>query len=161
MCMCLCGCMCTPVWRLRGPRWFSLPHSLPNSLTLDCSLSIFFFSDIYVMPVCVCVVCAYMHVEARGGLQVSNILLCYPPPIPLRQSLSLNLELDWQPTGPQHWGYRCVQSCPAFHVNSRDLNLGPHACLANICACRAIPLPPPPQASETGFLTEPGAHQFG
>lgn len=122
-----------------------LTPSPTHSLLIVLYLSLFFFLFlIHMWCLCVCVVCTYMHVEARGRLQASNILLYYPSPIPLRQSLYLNLELDWQPTGPQHWGYRCVQPCPAFHVESRDLNLGPHACLANICACRAILPPPPP-----------------
>lgn len=50
--------------------------------------------------VCLCVhvcvgLCAYAHTEARGRCQMPCVVMLHL--IPLRQGLSLKLELGWQP----------------------------------------------------------------
>lgn len=53
----------------------------------------------------------------------------------LRQGLSLNPELDWQPASPGNSSVFApltgTQPHPGFYTGAEDLNLGPHACATN------------------------------
>jgi hypothetical protein len=91
------------------------------------------YVSVYIVCVCVCVglICISeyaselcTHMEARGGCHVSCSSSLYH--IPLRQGLSLNLELSWQSTMPlsllpsalvlQVW----VSPCLAFCVSAES-----------------------------------------
>lgn len=93
----------------------------------------------------------YTH---RGQQRMPQILLCNSHPYPLRQSLSLNLnlELDWWQQAPTIFltlvypcqdtgGYMDVWHNPAFPVDSEDLNLGPSVCIARaLTLCFIFPV---------------------
>ena len=108
------------------------------------------------MCVCVCVhahlglqVCIPLcvHVEVRGGSWLSYHSLL----IPLRQGLSLNLDLGWHLESPSDHPIftpltglfqMCTQRWPAFYMSSRDLNSVLHACVqalhpvSHLCSIR-------------------------
>lgn len=97
-------------------KWFSL-MCFPSFMV--CTLYVC-YACVSGRYMCVCVMCAPIHVEARGRHQVScSIALCL---IPFRPSLSLNLELGWWPASPsipvpaplQRWDYRHTWPCLTF-----------------------------------------------
>lgn len=77
---------------------------------------------------------------ARGGLCVSLTLSHTPFLIPLRQGLSLTLQLGWQPAGP-----------------SKAVSTSPHAAVPDfLCGCWDLNLSPP-NCKASALLTEPSS----
>lgn len=87
--------------------------------------------------------CKWLHIPAnshRGQRRTSGVLLYHPLPYSLRQGLSLNLELGWQPSSPGNPPISTchnsedidtyVQPCAAFDLGAEDLNSGPCACIS-------------------------------
>lgn len=91
-------------------------------------------------------VCTHVHVQRLGGgyLFPSSVTLSF---IPL--SLSLNLELDWQPAGPsdsclcpsQCWSYWLALVIPSFLHERLGPDSGLHVCVASALLTKPFPQP--------------------
>lgn len=95
---------------------------------------------------------AYLH-ASRDERSMLGGLLCHSCLLPLRQGLSLNLELGWQAASPRdplasvscsRCSYRCMYGpYLAFYIGAGHLKSGPLACKASILLHQAISLPLP------------------
>lgn len=105
--------------------------------------------------ICMCGVCshvcvAHMALRACGDQRVFCICSITLPPFLLRQGLSRNLELGWQPANHSNPPVSTFSSTgvistlatvSSFLHRSWGLNSGPHACVDNILPCWVISQP--------------------
>lgn len=93
--------------------------------------------------VCSVCTCTHAYMEARGHWVATSITIQF---IPLRQSLSLNSKLCWQPASPSDAPVSAFCSagvmdrhlCTAFYMGARSSNSGPCALVTSPLTHRVI-----------------------
>ena len=118
----------------------SWPQRTPSSQYLS-EPTLLVCESVWMCMCCMCVVC--MHVGGYTcGSQGENLSLSLPHSIPLRQSLSLNLDRSWQQVSSSNplnaRSSQCWVIGILFYMGAGDLNSGPHACTASALSQRAI-----------------------
>lgn len=113
------------------------------------------------MFVCMCVICVHVRKgcaysqASRDKRSMLSVLLCRSCLSLLRQGLSLNLDLSWQPASPRDppasvsshscCSYRHVYgSCLAFYIRVGHLKSCALACKGSILLHQTIFIPPAP-----------------
>jgi hypothetical protein len=109
------------------------------AVAVSCFRTACFLMSVYVYPcagICACVLTG--RLEKDIGYPLSIMLHLITP----RESLTLNLELNWHPSNPSDppvsTSYRTGLPSPAFYVGPGDQTSGPYSCTASTLIFQAV-----------------------